>query len=141
MSEANGWFYEVGGERRGPVSLVELKRLAQTNTIDRTTRVWAEGMPEPMPAGSLSMLYPPAPDAAMRFILPIGRSGLAIAAGSAALLAMIPFLGAIALLLAGLAIRDLRRHPEKLGWGRVVFALVFATPFTLLWFWLFLRRV
>jgi hypothetical protein len=57
-------------------------------------------------------------------LIPIGRSGWAIAAGYAGLLSPICFVGPIALVLAVVAIRDLKRHPEKHGMGRAVFGLV-----------------
>jgi hypothetical protein len=58
---------------------------------------------------------------AARMLLPVGRSGLAIAAGYAGLFAFLVFPAPIALLLGILAIRDLRKHPTKHGMGRAVF--------------------
>ncbi len=62
--------------------------------------------------------------AAMRLLLPVGRSGLAIAAGYAGLFALLIVPAPLALLLGVLAIRDLRRHPKKHGMGRAVFGVV-----------------
>lgn len=73
-----------------------------------------------------------ADDPAVRMLLPVGRSGLAIAAGYAGLFAVIPFLAPIALLLGILAIRDLRKNPEKHGMGRAIFGLAMGIVFTLL---------
>jgi hypothetical protein len=70
-------------------------------------------------------------DPAIRMLLPVGRSGLAIAAGYAGLLALVPFLAPVAILLGILAIRDLRKHPEKHGLGRAVFGLVMGSIVTL----------
>jgi hypothetical protein len=136
--DVGGWFYEVDGERRGPLSLDELKALVHKGTVTRQTRVFAEGMAAPVAAGGLAVLFPPQPEAWMRWLLPVGRSGYAIAAGYLALFSLIPFVGYLALLFAALGIWDLRAHREKSGWGRVIFALVFATPFTLLYTWLYL---
>ena len=61
--------------------------------------------------------------ASLRWLLPVGRSGLAIAAGYAGLFALTVLLAPLALILGLLAARDLRRHPSKLGWGRTIFAL------------------
>jgi hypothetical protein len=133
-----GWFYDVGGERRGPVSLPRLKALVASREVAKTTMVWAEGMPEPVAAGSLPMLFPTGPDAATRWLLPVGRSGFAIAAGYLGLLSLIPFLAPLALVFAGLAIWDLRRHPEKSGWGRVVFGGVMGLLFSTLYALMFL---
>lgn len=63
-------------------------------------------------------------DIGMRILLPVGRSGLAIAAGYLGLFAVIPFIAPITLLVSVLAWRDLRRHPEKYGRGRTIFGLV-----------------
>jgi hypothetical protein len=133
MADPGGWFYEVDGERRGPVSLAELKRLVHTKTVAPQTKVFAAGMAEPVAAERLAMLFPPAPDAGMRWLLPVGRSGFAIAAGYLGLFSLIPFIGILALVFAALAIADLRKHPEKCGWGRVVFALIFGGMFTILY--------
>jgi hypothetical protein len=63
-------------------------------------------------------------DPAMRIVLPVGRSGLAIAAGYAGLFALVVYPGPIALVLGILAVLDLKKHPEKHGMGRAVFAIV-----------------
>jgi len=60
----------------------------------------------------------------MRMLLPVGRSGLAIAAGYAGLLAVFGVFGPVALLLGILAIIDIKRHPRKHGMGRAVFGVV-----------------
>ena len=63
-------------------------------------------------------------DSALKMILPIGRSGLAIAAGYAGLFAFLLFPAPIALILSILAIYDLKHHPGKLGMVRAVFGLI-----------------
>jgi hypothetical protein len=60
----------------------------------------------------------------MRMILPVGRSIWAIAAGYAGLFAVLCLPAPIALILGIIAIRDIKRHPEKHGMGRAVFGLV-----------------
>ena len=60
-----------------------------------------------------------------RIALPVGRSGLAIAAGYVGLVSIFIFLLAPAAVLLGVsALRDIRLHPEKLGKGRAWFAIV-----------------
>jgi hypothetical protein len=71
-------------------------------------------------------------DPLMRMVMPVGRSGLAIAAGYLGLFSLIFFPAPFALLTGILAIRDLRRHPEKHGWGRAIFGVVMGGLFTLL---------
>jgi hypothetical protein len=62
--------------------------------------------------------------AAMRLLVPVGRSGWAIAAGYAGLFAMIPFIAPIAIVISLLAIRDLKQNPKLHGMGRAVFGMV-----------------
>ena len=138
--DAGGWFYEVEGARRGPVSLAELKQLVADKTVTAATPVWAEGLAAPVKAGGLAVLFPPQPDGATSWLLPVGRSGFAIAAGYLGLLSFVPFVGVLALLFAGLAIRDLLTHKEKRGWGRVVTALVIGLPTTVFYAFIFLAH-
>ena len=63
-------------------------------------------------------------------IIPIDRSGLAIAAGYLGLVSVIYFFAPIALVLGILAIRDIKKHPDKHGMGRAVFGIVMGAIFT-----------
>jgi hypothetical protein len=63
-------------------------------------------------------------DSSLRFILPVGRSGYAIAAGYLGLFSLIVFPAPLALLFGILAVGDIRRHPKKLGMGRAVFGII-----------------
>jgi Domain of unknown function (DUF4190) len=67
----------------------------------------------------------------MRMLLPIGRSGLAIAAGYAGLFAPLIMPSPVALVLGVLAILDLKRHPEKYGRGRAWFGTIMGSLGTL----------
>lgn len=78
---------------------------------------------------------------AMRMLLPVGRSGLAIAAGYAGLFSILVFPAPIALLLGILAIIDIERHPEKHGMGRAVFAVIAGGIFSILLFVFILRAL
>ncbi len=71
-------------------------------------------------------------DPAMRMLLPVGRSLLAIFAGYAGLFAVLFIPAPIALILGILAVIDLKKHPDKLGMGRAVFALIMGAVFSLL---------
>jgi hypothetical protein len=71
-------------------------------------------------------------DPLMRMVMPVGRSGLAIAAGYLGLVSVIPFAAPVALVVGILALRDLRRHPEKHGMGRAIFGVVMGGLFTIL---------
>ena len=93
-------------------------------------------MPAALPAAapSVPVLPPPLPypraaqaigdDPAMRMLLPVGRSGWAIAAGYLGLFAVLLLPAPIALIISIVAIRDLKRHPDKHGLGRAIFGLV-----------------
>jgi hypothetical protein len=59
--------------------------------------------------------------AGMRMLMPVGRSGWAIAAGYAGLFGLTVILAPIALVLGIVAMFDLRRNPKKHGWGRAIF--------------------
>jgi hypothetical protein len=63
-------------------------------------------------------------DRSQRFLLPVGRSGWAIAAGYLGLLSFIPFVGIAAIVVSVIAWRYLRRHPESLGMGRILTGLI-----------------
>jgi len=61
----------------------------------------------------------------MRALMPIGRSGLAIAAGYVGLVAIFVFPAApVAIVLGILAMRDINANPQKHGKGRAIFAII-----------------
>lgn len=57
---ASDWFYSRNGERRGPVSSSELRRLAATGQLLPSDLVWKEGMENWVRASSSSDLFPDA---------------------------------------------------------------------------------
>ncbi len=63
-------------------------------------------------------------DAVLHWLLPVGRSGWAIAAGYAGLFAFLILPAPIALGLGVAALFDLHRHPELGGRGRAIFGTV-----------------
>ncbi len=71
-------------------------------------------------------------DAGIRLLLPVGRSGLAIAAGYMGLFAVLFLAAPVALTLGILAIRDIRKNPHKHGMGRAIFGIVMGGIFSLL---------
>jgi hypothetical protein len=84
--------------------------------------------PQPSPQGD-----------ATKWILPVGRSGWAIAAGYAGLFALLIYPAPLALALSLIAMRHLRRSPKLLGWGRAVFALVTGLVGTVILTWIHSR--
>ena len=71
-------------------------------------------------------------DAALRLLLPVGRSGLAIAAGYLGLFSILIFPAPLALGCGIAALIDLRRHKEKHGLGRALFGLLMGGLFSAL---------
>ena len=71
-------------------------------------------------------------NAAIRMLIPIGRSGWAIAAGYAGLLSFIPGVGILAILFGILGLRDIKAHPDKHGAGRAWTGIVLGILFSLL---------
>lgn len=87
-----------------------------------------------------AMATPPvvAQDPTLRWLLPVGRSGFAIAAGYLAILGFLPGAGALAAIFGWLGLRDIARHPEKGGKGRAWLGIVLGGLLTLMWLWLWL---
>ncbi len=84
-------------------------------------------LPPPVPLDYQNPYHHPrdiGQDAGMRLLLPVGRSGWAIAAGYAGLFAIVILPAPLAVILAIIAMVDMKRHPEKHGMGRAIFALI-----------------
>jgi len=128
------WYYDLDGARRkGPVSLDELKARIVAGTVQKTSKVWREGQTGTLTAGAIQNGFLTPTDPAMAWLVPVGRSGWAVAAGYCGLLSMIPVVHLAALLFAGLGIRQLQRQPELRGWGRIALGLVGGVIFTVLY--------
>jgi len=143
MSDAT-WYYAKGQTRLGPISGQQLKELAGSGQLQPGDLVWQAGMPQWAPAGNVPGLFgdaippiavpgypgslPPradiGQDAGIRMLIPVGRSGWAIAAGYLGLFSFVVLPAPIALVVALIAISDIRKHPEKHGMGRAIFGLV-----------------
>ena len=63
----------------------------------------------------------------MRMVLPVGRSGWAIAAGYMGLFSLLCVPGPIALILGVIAVIDIKRNPERHGMGRAIFGIIMGT--------------
>jgi hypothetical protein len=79
----------------------------------------------------------PAQTAGMRMLMPVGRSGWAIASGYLGLLSIFPFIGVLfgiaAVVTALAAMRDMKRNPHLHGMGRAIFGIVAGVLFSALW--------
>ncbi|MEN6371572.1 MAG: DUF4190 domain-containing protein [Armatimonadota bacterium] len=80
---------------------------------------------QPIPLASQPVNVNPAQyDSDLKYILPVGRSALAVAAGYAGLFSALLVFGPIAILLGILALKDIKKNPEKMGKGRAIFGIV-----------------
>jgi hypothetical protein len=66
-------------------------------------------------------------DAMLRMIVPVGRSGCAIASGYLGLISVLIIPAPFAILTGILAIREIRRDPKKHGMGRAIFGIAMGT--------------
>ena len=117
--------------------------------------VWRDGMAQWMPAMTIAGLFPnvappvnyytppppgygPRPDdlgqqAGMRMLLPVGRSGWAIAAGYLGLFSFIILPAPLALIISIIALLDIKKHSGRHGMGRAIFGLIMGILGSLLW--------
>ena len=94
--------------------------------------------PPDLPAGPRPSAQPAVPQAQpphplLALVVPIGRSGWAIAAGYLGLLSMIPYVGFLAILFGVLAIRDINKNPAKIGLGRAWFGIIAGGLSLIIW--------
>ena len=54
--EINNWYYELGGERKGPVSTDEIRKLLDSNTLTRNSLLWQKGLSDWVPAAQTSFI-------------------------------------------------------------------------------------
>jgi LSD1 subclass zinc finger protein len=101
-----------------------------------------EAMPVPMAPGAANNPFSPHPlpprpvpdlgdNAAVRMLLPVGRSGWAIAAGYAGLFSPLPCAAPVAIVLGVIAIIHIRGNPKLHGMGRAIFGLVMGIIFSI----------
>lgn len=70
-------------------------------------------------------------DAAIRMLLPVGRSGYAIAAGYLGLFSVLLIFAPFALLFGILGIKDIKKNKDKHGMGRAIFGIIMGGIFSL----------
>ncbi|NTW29609.1 MAG: DUF4339 domain-containing protein [Coriobacteriia bacterium] len=129
------WYVIVDGVQSGPLSEDELLHWAQSGRLGPNDLVWRGGMAGWLPA-SQSALFSGAPaltapgskrlgdDRLLRAILPVGRSGWAIASGYLGLLSVLLVPAPFAIITGIVTIIDIRRHRGKHGMGRAIFGIV-----------------
>ena len=154
-ADAPRWYYMFQGQQQGPLDLSGLLQLISTGRVQFNDMVWRDGLAQWAPAGNMPELsqsfarmnyatpgaYQPGPElgqnAGIRMLLPVGRSGWAIAAGYLGLFSFLVLPAPIALIISVIAIWDIRRDKTKHGMGRAIFGLVMGLLGTgLILFWL-----
>jgi hypothetical protein len=140
------WYYRRGEAQLGPVSWEDLVNAARAGGLASGDLVWTDGMAQWQAAATIPGLLPmqapvamppvrpayaappPRPSAGddpmMRMLLPVGRSGWAIAAGYLGLVSLLGIFAPIALIVGIVAVRDIQQHPEKHGLGRAWFGII-----------------
>jgi len=73
--QGDTWYYTSHGHEVGPVSMAELQQSARAGNITSADQVWAEGMPQWVPAGELLPL-PPAASESVPTAMPVPPSSV-----------------------------------------------------------------
>ncbi|MCU1497560.1 MAG: hypothetical protein JWM47_1513 [Acidimicrobiales bacterium] len=127
-AEAAIWTYTIGDQRYGPMTIEQLAASARAGFLPPYTALFNVQTGVSTPAGMVIAYAPAAPmprragdDAGMRMLLPVGRSGWAIAAGYLGLVGWLLWpLAPFALVTAEVGRRQIARDPSKHGMGRVI---------------------
>jgi len=148
------WYYTSAGVQLGPVPDETLRSLVVSGRLLPSDLVWREGMPAWQPVGSVPGLLPasaagppPVPppyamapppriapageDAALRWVLPVGRSGWAIASGYLGIFSLLGIFAPFAIITGILAFREIKKNPQLGGRGRATFGIVMGSLGTL----------
>jgi len=125
------WFYRVGTTQLGPVPMAELQQMIARGQIGPSAAVWTEGMHDWVPASQVPGFIPS--EQGLQFLVPTARTSRpAMAAGYLGIFAFFfPPMGVAALVLGILGVRDLKKHPEKNGWGRAITGIVLGALVTI----------
>jgi|TARA_B100001250_G_scaffold395422_1_gene400321 hypothetical protein len=112
-------------KRCGSVDIILFKDIHRCNSCDSTNIIGGD-------VSSSSKMETGQSDVAMRILLPVNRSGYAIAAGYLGLISILLIPAPFALLFGLLGVRDIRSNSEKHGMGRAIFGIVMGTIFLIL---------
>ncbi len=157
------WYFAQGSDKSGPHSFEQLQQFAAAGTVTRATLIWTDGMPQWAAAGTVAELFPgaappPVPampigyaqpyaappqqfDTTTRMLIPVGRSGWAIAAGYMGLFAVLVIFAPISLVLGIVALIHLKRRPDLHGKGRAIFGIVMGGLFSILFVFMVIALV
>lgn len=139
------WHIQTDRGQSGPYPESVVLDWVRSGQLRQADPVWSPGMPSWVPAGQtqpfaaafagVPTVAAPAKmgdDPILRAILPVGRSGWAIAAGYLGLFAVLLLPAPFALITGILAVLDIRKNPSKHGMGRAIFGIVMGALFSLL---------
>jgi len=101
---------------------------------------WLEGDGAAAP-GQAAAQAKSQPDDLMRMVLPVGRSGYAIAAGYLGLFSVLLVFAPFAILFGFLAFSDIKKNPHKLGKGRAIFGIVMGVICSIILIFVVLRAL
>jgi len=131
------WHVQMAGpqSQAGPMPEAEVLGWVSTGRLLPYDLVWSPGMPQWSPAcrvqpfaavfsGMRATTPRMGDDPLLRWVLPVGRSGWAIAAGYLALFSVLLIPAPFALATGIVAIVVIRRNPSKHGMGRAIFGIV-----------------
>jgi hypothetical protein len=121
-----------GGEQFGPYPFADLQRYALEGRFRPRDMTWSAGMAAWEPISHVlqrrGVSLPPPPhsetDESLKWVLPVGRSVLAIAAGYLGLFSVLLLPAPLALVFGILALKDLKKNPAKIGGGRAWFGII-----------------
>jgi hypothetical protein len=94
--------------------------------------------------GAPQRVYKPSADKddpALKYLVPIGRSGWAIAAGYLGLISVLVVPAPFALACGLMAVRNIRRDDKLIGMGRAVFGIVMGGLVTLVVLYFLIKRI
>lgn len=129
------------GKPVGAFDLNQVRQMYASGLLMASDYAWTQGMSDWQPLGVLlgsdvPPAFPPAaqpsvvqnrpasPNGCLALVVPIGRSGWAIAAGYLGLLSLLVIPAPFAILCGVLAIKDITKNPEKLGLVRAWFGII-----------------
>jgi hypothetical protein len=127
---ATVWQVVSDGKPMGEYPEPHLVNLASQGRVNPNDLFWRPGMPAAAPAHTLAPFeryFRPqkmGDDAALRWVLPVGRSPWAIAAGYLGIFSVLLVFGPLAIGAGILGLRQMKRKPHLHGKGRALFGII-----------------
>lgn len=127
---ATVWHVVSGGRPMGEYPEPYLVNLAAQGRVNPNDLFWRPGMAAAAPVHTLAPFeryFRPqtlGDDAALRWVLPVGRSPWAIAAGYLGIFSILLVFGPLAIGAGFLGLRELERKPHLHGKGRALFGII-----------------